>query len=167
MKNFITALLKTTTSNKIFTGDLWRSFKLLNFEKCSDNRFRVLEQELKCLKAGQSFNTTLIGIIEDLAISLGLTSGNQLKQMKKSRNNEKKLSELVSWFTISRIKALPITHFDSDLFKSILTLVGKEFPRNSVLEVFKSICANPGLAVKTFKSILDLVKKGSIDKGTF
>ena len=164
-KDFVSKLLKSATLSKTFTAELNRNFKSLNFEFCNDNRLKVLEQELKCLRVDTTFSTYLVGLIEDLAVSMGLTSNNQIKNLRKSGNHEKKISEIISWFNITRVKAIPVTRFDLDLFKAVLTLVGKEFRTCNALEVFRSLCANPGLAVKTLKGIVDMIKKGSIDKG--
>lgn len=167
LKNFISMLYKSLTHSKIFTNDLQKFFKTINFDTCFENRQKVLqlEQELKCLKSGQSFTPCVNAIIEELVVHFNIVSASQLKSIRKSEDKEKKILEILNWFNIGRMKILPVNKEDADLFRAVLVLAGKECEKRDVLEVFRGLCNNPGVGVKTIRGIMGLMKRGIVDKG--
>lgn len=167
LKNFVFKLFQSLSTNKIFTKGLEQNFKSINFDFCFEHRQKVLllQQELKCIKSGQSFTQQVKVLIEELAVLFGIVSLSQVKNANKSEEREKKIFENLAWFNIGRVKNMPICAADADLFRAILVIAGKDCEKKNAVEVFKALCANPGLGVKTLRGIMDLVKRGLVDKG--
>ncbi|OMJ69048.1 hypothetical protein SteCoe_33329 [Stentor coeruleus] len=172
IKKFLNNLLQTTLTEKIFRHDLYKEMTMIDISGWGrdKDKHKCLEAELKCLKVGKTIPEFVSKIIEEIAIADGICTWKDVEKSRKNGNKELRLNKLCEWFTIGRVKKMSIEKADSQVYSALCLLLhafGDQLEKAGThTENLLVFFANPGLVVKTIKTLPELVKSLSIPKET-
>ena len=173
LKDMVLLLWKSSTSEKIFTREIYNQFGKIKFEKIENHKEKclLLQTELTFLKVGKTYPPHLNKIIEDIAILFRVCTFPQTKKAKILNITTQKLQEITKKFTIGKMRKLEIVDKNSNLFQAFLIIIENLFKisdkQTSACELIRSFVSNPGLAIKTIKSIPDLISNSRLTKGIY
>lgn len=171
IQKFLGSLLQAALTEKIFRHDLHKEINRIDISAWGrdKDKHKHLEAELKCLKPGKAIPEFVSKIIEETAIADGICTWKDVEKSRKSGNKDLRLNKLCEWFTIGRVKKMSIEKADSQIYSALCLLLhafGDQLEKAGThTENLLVFFANPGLVVKTIKTLPELVKNSSIPKG--
>ncbi|OMJ89422.1 hypothetical protein SteCoe_8421 [Stentor coeruleus] len=94
------------------------------------------------------------------------------RNLRRVQESEKGLEKIISKFNIRVVNDIKPTVTDVNIYSALLVILGiidKKHPlkNNQVLETMEKFLSNPGIVVKSIKSIPFLLKEENVDKGKF
>lgn len=160
------ALKNTLKTEKTPQAETFNKKK--DFENFSSTFKHKTKEEAKKPKQIPAF-TKKIDQNPEITSNTGLFSSRNLRRV---NDSDKNLEKILSKFNIRAVNDIRPSINDASLYSSLLVIVGiidKKHPLKNmqVVEAMDKFLANPGIAVKTIKTLPFLLKDEHVDKGNF